>query len=130
VKLLQNELQDQQRRFNAGTVPHFNVPARRGRRGQRKPAADSGAEQLSHRQNNSRTCSASICRATSGRTFRCIDHTLDAVPYQVKLPDAIQQALGSRTELIALRKAEQLQQLNIVQREVRLQADLPGLRRL
>jgi len=40
--------------------------------------------------------------------------TLDAVPYQVNLPDAIQQALGNRTELVALRKTEELQKLNIV----------------
>jgi outer membrane protein TolC len=40
--------------------------------------------------------------------------TLDAVPFVVNLPDAIQQALGRRTELVALRKAEELQQLGIV----------------
>src|ERR1019366_4881883 len=40
--------------------------------------------------------------------------TLDAVPFAVNLPDAIQQALSRRSELVALRKAEELQQLNIV----------------
>ncbi len=40
--------------------------------------------------------------------------TLDAVPYEVNLPDAIQQALSQRTELVALRKTVELQDLNIV----------------
>jgi outer membrane protein TolC len=39
---------------------------------------------------------------------------LEAAPYDVNLPDAIQQALTRRTELIALRKQVELQQLNIV----------------
>ena len=39
---------------------------------------------------------------------------LDAAPYQVDLPAAIQQALSRRTELIALRKTAELQRLNVV----------------
>ena len=40
--------------------------------------------------------------------------TLDAAPYEVDLPAAIQQALARRTELVALRKTVELQQLNVV----------------
>jgi len=39
---------------------------------------------------------------------------LDATPYDVDLPSAIASALQNRTELIALRKTEELQKLNIV----------------
>ena len=39
---------------------------------------------------------------------------LDAAPYEVDLPAAIQQALSRRTELIALRKTAELQRLNVV----------------
>jgi outer membrane protein len=39
---------------------------------------------------------------------------LDADPYKVDLPSAIAQALQTRTELLALRKTEDLDQLNIV----------------
>jgi outer membrane protein TolC len=39
---------------------------------------------------------------------------LEAAPYAVNLPDAIQQALTRRTELVALRKQVELNQLNIV----------------
>ena len=38
----------------------------------------------------------------------------DAKPYPINLPDAIQQALNRRTELLALRKDVELQQLNII----------------
>jgi len=40
--------------------------------------------------------------------------TLAAEPYSVNLPDAIQQALTRRTELLELRKQIELQRLNIV----------------
>ena len=39
---------------------------------------------------------------------------LEAGPYDVNLPDAIQQALADRSELVALRKGEELQQINII----------------
>ncbi len=39
--------------------------------------------------------------------------TLDAAPYQINLSDAMQQALANRPELVALRKTEELQKLNI-----------------
>jgi hypothetical protein len=57
--------------------------------------------------------------------------TLDATPYQINLPDALQQALNNRPELLALRKTEELQRLNITERAVRLQAEpRAGFRRL
>ncbi len=43
-----------------------------------------------------------------------LSDALDDAPYQVNLPDAIQRALSKRTELLALRKTEELQKLNIV----------------
>ena len=39
---------------------------------------------------------------------------LDAAPYQIDLPQAIEQALANRTELAALRKTEELQRENVV----------------
>ena len=115
VKLLQNELQDQQRRFDAGTVPHFNVL-------RAEVAVANESPLLIRARNNYRIAKNNLSNLLGFNLPRSIwedvplqlTDTLDAVPYQVNLPDAIQQALGSRTELIALRKAEQLQQLNIV----------------
>jgi outer membrane protein TolC len=42
-----------------------------------------------------------------------LSDSLDNAPFEVNLPDAIQQALGKRSELIALRKTEELQRLNV-----------------
>ena len=39
---------------------------------------------------------------------------LESAPYDVNLPDAIQQALARRTELTVLRKTVELEKLNIV----------------
>ena len=40
--------------------------------------------------------------------------SFDAKPYEINLPAAIAQALENRTELVALRKGEELQRLNVV----------------
>lgn len=115
VNLLQKELEDQQRRYNAGTVPHFNVLRAEVAVANEKPL-------LIQARNNYRIAKNNLSNLLGYNLPRDIwediplqlTDTLDAVPYQVNLPDAIQQALAHRTELVALRKAEQLQQLNIV----------------
>ncbi len=115
VNLLQKELEDQQRRFNAGTVPNFNVLRAEVAVANEKPL-------LIQARNNYRIAKNNLSNLLGYNLPRDIwedipfqlTDTLDAVPYQVNLPDAIQQALENRTELIALRKEEELQQLNIV----------------
>jgi outer membrane protein len=115
VNLLQKELDDQQRRYNAGTVPHFNV-LRAG------VSVANERPMLIQARNNYRIAKNNLSNLLGYNLPRDIwediplrlTDTLDAVPYEVNLPDAIQEALGKRTELVALRKTEELQQLNIV----------------
>ena len=115
VNLLQKELEDQQRRFNAGTVPHFNVLRAEVAVANERPL-------LIQARNNYRIAKNNLSNLLGYNLPRDIwediplrlTDTLDAVPFVVNLPDAIQQALGRRTELVALRKAEELQQLGIV----------------
>ena len=115
VNLLQKEQEDQQRRYDAGTVPHFNV-LRAG------VAVANERPMLIQARNNYRIAKNNLSNLLGYNLPRDIwediplrlTDTLDAVPFDVKLPDAIQQALGRRTELTALRKAEELQQLGIV----------------
>ena len=115
VNLLQKEQEDQQRRYDAGTVPHFNV-LRAG------VAVANERPMLIQARNNYRIAKNNLSNLLGYNLPRDIwediplrlTDTLDAVPYEVNLPDAIQQALGRRTELTALRKAEELQQLGIV----------------
>jgi outer membrane protein TolC len=114
VNLLQKELDDQQRRYDAGTVPHFNVLRARVSVANARPA-------LIQAQNNYRIAKNNLANLLGYNLPReiwdniplnLID-TLDATPYQINLPDALQQALAKRPELVALRKTEELQKLNI-----------------
>jgi outer membrane protein TolC len=114
VNLLQKELDDQQRRYDAGTVPHFNVLRARVSVANARPP-------LIRAQNNYRIAKNNLANLLGYNLPReiwdniplnLID-TLDATPYQINLPNALQQALAKRPELVALRKTEELQKLNI-----------------
>ena len=115
VHLLQKELEDQQHRLDAGTVPKFNVLRADVAVANERPL-------LIQARNNYRIAKNNLSNLLGYNLPRDIwediplqmTDTLDAVPYQVNLPDAIQQALSRRTELVVLRKAEELQQINII----------------
>jgi outer membrane protein TolC len=114
VNLLQKELDDQQRRYDAGTVPHFNVL-------RAKVSVANARPPLIQAQNNYRIAKNNLANLLGYNLprdiwdnipLKLID-TLDATPYQINLPDALQQALNNRPELVALNKTEELQRLNI-----------------
>ena len=115
VNLLQKELDDQQRRYDAGTVPHFNVLRARVSLANARPP-------LIQAQNNYRISKNNLCNLLGYNLPRDIwdniplklTDTLDSAPFQINLPDALQDALGKRPELVALRKGETLQQLGVV----------------
>jgi outer membrane protein len=114
VNLLQKELDDQQRRYDAGTVPHFNVLRARVSVANARPP-------LIQAQNNYRISKNNLANLLGYNLPREIweniplklTDTLDAAPYQINLPDALQQALAKRPELVALRNTQELQKLNI-----------------
>ena len=115
VNLLQKELEDQQNRLNAGTVPKFNVL-------RAEVAVANERPNLIQAKNNYRIAKNNLSNLLGYNLPRDIwedvplnlSDALDTAPFEVNLPDAIQQALGKRSELLALRKTEELQQLNIV----------------
>jgi outer membrane protein TolC len=115
VNLLQKELDDQQSRYNAGTVPKFNVLRAEVALANERPA-------LIQARNNYRIAKNNLSNLLGYNLPRNIwediplnlTDTLDAAPYQVDLPTAIQQALGRRTELVALRQTAELQRLGVV----------------
>ncbi|MGH7953443.1 MAG: TolC family protein [Limisphaerales bacterium] len=115
VNLLQKELEDQQRRYKAGTVPKFNVL-------RAEVAVANERPNLIQARNNYRIAKNNLSNLLGYNLPRDIwedvplklTDTLEATPYDVNLPDAIQQALTQRTELVALRETEKLQKLNIV----------------
>jgi outer membrane protein TolC len=114
VNLLQKELDDQQHRYDAGTVPHFNVLRARVALANARPP-------LINAQNNYRIAKNNLANLLGYNLPRDIwdniplnlTDTLDADPYPINLPDALQQALEKRPELVALNKTEELQRLNI-----------------
>jgi outer membrane protein TolC len=115
VTLLQKELDDQQSRYQAGTVPKFNVLRAEVALANERPA-------LIQARNNYRIAKNNLSNLLGYNLPRDIwediplnlTDTLDATPYQVDLPTAIQQALGRRTELVALRQTTELQRLGVV----------------
>jgi outer membrane protein TolC len=114
VNLLEKELDDQQRRYDAGTVPHFNVL-------RAKVSVANARPPLIQAQNNYRIAKNNLCNLLGYNLPRdvwdniplSLTDTLDAAPYPINLSDALQLALAKRPELVDLRKTEELQKLNI-----------------
>ena len=115
VKLLQKELDDQQRRFDAGTVPHFNVL-------RAEVAVANAKPNLFHANSQYRIAKNVLANLLGYNLPRDVleniplnlTDTFDVADWNMALPDAIQQALERRTELKDLREQVILQKLNIV----------------
>jgi outer membrane protein len=114
VKLLQKELNDQQSRYDAGTVPKFNVLRAEVAVANERPALIQARNEYRLAKNNlSNLLGYNLPRDIWDDVPLHLTDTLDNAPYQVNLPDAIQQALSGRSELAALRQHETLQRLNV-----------------
>jgi outer membrane protein len=114
VNLLQKELDDQQHRYDAGTVPNFNVL-------RAKVSVANARPPLLQARNNYRIAKNNLSNLLGYNLPRDIweniplnlTDALDAAPYQINPSEALQRALEKRPELLALRKTEELQKLNI-----------------
>ena len=115
VKLLQKELDDQQRRFDAGTVPHFNVLRAEVALANAKPNLFHANSQYRISKNVlANLLGYNLPRDVLENIPLNLTDTFDITPWDMALPDAIQQALERRTELKDLREQVVLQKLNIV----------------
>lgn len=115
VNLLQKELDDQNHRFEAGTVPHFNVLRAEVSLANERPNLIHARNQYRITKNNlSNLLGYSLPRDVWENIPLNLTDTLDTSPYTVNLPDAIQQALARRTELISLRRVLELRELDII----------------
>jgi outer membrane protein TolC len=109
IKLLSQQFDDQKRRFDAGTVPRFNVL-------QAEVALSNEKPKLIQARNNHRIAKNNLVNLLGCRLDReVLDEVpmeltdkLDDRPYQIDLPIAIAKALENRSELAALRKGESL----------------------
>jgi len=115
VNLLQKELEDQQHRFDAGTVPKFNVLRADVAVANERPNLIQARNNYRIAKNNlSNLLGYNLPREILEEVPLNLTDALESAPYDVNLPDAIQQALARRTELTVLRKTVELQRLNIV----------------
>jgi outer membrane protein TolC len=115
VTLLQKELDDQQRRFDAGTVPHFNVLRAEVAVANAKPALIHAKSQYRIAKNVLvNLLGYNLPREVLENIPVTLTDNFDIVPWTQALPDAIQQALERRPELQALRQEINLQDVNVV----------------
>jgi outer membrane protein len=115
VELLTNELGDTTRRYNAGTVPRFNVL-------RAEVELANACPKLIRARNSYRIGKNNLVNQLGFNVPKEIVEDipltlagkLEAVPYQIELPQAIALALERRTELGALRKTQGLRNEDIV----------------
>ncbi len=115
VKLLQKELDDQQRRYDAGTVPRFNVL-------RAEVAVANARPELSRARNAYRIAKNNFVNLLGYNVSRTVAENvpveltdkLNTAPYPVDLSAALEQAMENRTELGALRAAERLRNEDVI----------------
>ena len=105
VKLLQNERDDQQRRYKAGTVPEFNVLRAEVQLANERPLLIQARNSFRIAKNNlSNLLGYNLPRDVWEDMPMNLSDKLDAAPYHVDLPSGIAHGIETRSELVALRK--------------------------
>jgi outer membrane protein TolC len=115
VQLLTHELEDVQKRFNAGTVPQFDVLRAQVELANERP-------RLIQARNDYRVGKDNLLNLLAVHLPKTIledaplrlSGTLEALPYEIDLPRALARALERRPELAALRKAQALRHEDLI----------------
>jgi outer membrane protein TolC len=114
VTLLTRQLDDQQRRFEAGTVPRFNVLQAEVALANERPALIQARNAYRIAKNNLvNVLGKNVPRNIWEDIPLQLTDKLDSDPYKIELPSAIGQALATRSELLSLRKQELLRKEGI-----------------
>ena len=115
VKLLTQQLEDQQRRFNAGTVPRFNVLQAEVALSNEKPKLIKARNTLRVSKNNLvNLLGYHLSIDVLENVPMELTDKLDDIYYQVELPVALSRAFENRSELASLRKSIDLGQQSVV----------------
>lgn len=115
VNLLTKELEEQQRRYEAGTVPRFNVLRAEVAVANARPPLIRARNAFRIAKNNlTQQFGYDLPRDMWENIPLQLTDTLNVGPFPVQLSDAIGLALERRTELGALRKAELLRKEEII----------------
>jgi outer membrane protein len=109
VDLLQRELQDTTRRYEAGTVPRFDVLRAEVELANAKPRLSRARNAWRISKNNlANLLGYNLPTGLWEDIPLQLTDRLEAVPYTIELPAAVAQALERRPELVALRASEGL----------------------
>jgi outer membrane protein len=115
VKLLTDELGDVRKRFDAGTVPQFDVLRAQVELGNERPRLIQAKNDLRIGKNNLLNLLAVHLPKTIWEDVPLqLSDTLQDQPYEIDLPAALARALEKRPELGALRKAEALRREDLI----------------
>ena len=118
LELLKKELQDNQRRFEAGTVPRFNVLRAEVELANSRPRLIRARNALRIAKNNlANLLGYDVPRAVVEDIPLQLSGRLEADATPIELPVALAKALEQRTELAALRKGERLRKEAITDAE-------------
>jgi outer membrane protein len=115
VELLTRELADTTRRYNAGTVPRFNVLRAEVELANARPKLIRARNAYRISKNNLiNQLGFNVPKETLEDIPLTLSGKLTAEPYKIDLPQAVAMALDRRTELEALRKTQALRKEDIV----------------
>lgn len=115
IKLLTQELEDTQRRFDAGTVPRFNVLRAEVEVANAKPKLIRARNHLRIGKNNlANLLGYSIPKEYTEDIPLKVAGELRADPYEIDLSTAVAKAMELRPELGALRKAVALREEGVI----------------
>ncbi|MGO8927786.1 MAG: TolC family protein [Limisphaerales bacterium] len=115
VELLARELADTTRRYNAGTVPRFNVLRAEVELANARPRLSRARNSYRIAKNNLvNQLGFNVPKETMDDIPLTLAGKLEAEPYQIELSSAIALALERRTELGSLRKTQALRNEDIV----------------
>jgi outer membrane protein TolC len=115
VQLLTNELKDNQRRYEAGTVPRFNVLRAEVELANARPRLITARNNYRISKNNlANLMGLNLPRETVEDIPLQLSGKLEAEPYELDLQNGIGQAMERRTELGSLTKAQALRKEDLV----------------
>jgi outer membrane protein len=115
VELLSSELADTKRRYDAGTVPRFNVLRAEVELANQRPKLIRARNSYRIAKNYlANALGFNVPREASEDIPLTLSGKLEAEPYRIELAPAIALALQQRTELESLRKAQALRREDII----------------
>ncbi|MCU0788161.1 MAG: TolC family protein [Verrucomicrobia bacterium] len=115
IALLQKELEDTRRRYEAGTVPKFNVLRAEVQLANAKPKLSRSRNSWRIAKNNLATLLGYNLPTNIWDNIPLqLTGKLDRTPFEIDLPNALSQALQSRPELAVIRQSQALTREEVV----------------